>query len=73
MKPQYRTMSAGGIAGAIVVILAWGLSYLHVTLPQEVQSAVETLLVMGLAMVVHDQTDSAPAEPPAPPTSGAPQ
>ena len=63
MSPQYRTVAAGGIAGAAMTIVAWGLSFAHVTLPPDVVEAFTFMITSGAAWLVHPANASADAPP----------
>lgn len=44
MNPAHTTAAASGAAAAIVTIIVWGLSLVHVSVPGEVSAALVTLL-----------------------------
>lgn len=46
MKPQPK-VAAAGIAGAVCVIIVWGVSFAGVNVPPEVASALTAVLAFG--------------------------
>ena len=77
MKPNYSTAAAaGGMTGALAVILIWLASLVHVDVPPEVVAAlmvVLTPLLHWLALLMSRVSDDAPKAPPiaAPPPPAA--
>ena len=63
-KPQYRTGVAAGLAGAIMCIVAYGLSFAHIVLPADVIDAATFLLTFGAGWFVHSSNvEQAPQNP----------
>lgn len=53
-SPANQATAAGssGAASALVVVVIWAISYLHVTVPPEVAAAVTTLVGVGVHWLV---------------------
>lgn len=66
MQPQYRTVSAVGMASAFVVIGRWLLEHWHIQIPDNVTEAATFLITSGLAWFVHSKPSEAISAPPPP-------
>ena len=51
MKPD-RKVAAGGIAGALSIILVWGVGYADIVVPPEVASAVTVIIGFAVSYLV---------------------
>jgi hypothetical protein len=62
MAPATRgTVTATGIAGAVVVIVAWLIDHFaKIQIPPEVGAAAGTLIAAGLAPFIHTPNDELP-------------
>ena len=47
--PTLSTSAAsGGVAGAVIVLIQWGLTFAHITLPADVAAALLVVIAPGL-------------------------
>lgn len=53
MNPAHTTAAASGAAAALVTLLVWGLSLVHVTVPGEVSAALGTLITAAAGYYLH--------------------
>lgn len=63
---------AGGAALAAVVVLVWILSFAHITVPDQVVSALTVLLTFGAHWLAVQMKDQAVPAAPATPAGAAP-
>lgn len=66
MQPTAKVSIAGGIAGALTVILVWALEQFHVVVPAEVASAMTSVI----AFIASWQCHFAHTLTPPPPAAG---
>lgn len=64
MQPQYRTVAAGGLAGAIMTIVAAALHHWNIVLSPEVIEASTFLITSAAAWLVHPKAANSPAAAP---------
>lgn len=61
MNPASNAATSGGVAGAAVVVLSWLLSFAHITVPADVDTALGILLTAGIGYFLHVRSLPKPA------------
>ena len=56
MQTPSRPVVAGGFAGALTVLIVWGLQMAGIETPPEVASAFTTILATGVAHLTRDKS-----------------
>lgn len=59
MAPTTK-VAAGGVAGALTILVVWILGLLHVTVPPEVASALTVVISFATSYIVRERIPAAP-------------